>query len=89
MEQGDARNRKPKPAPAFLFNIPLQHGVSKKRRTIVGLAAIAVAAMLVAACAEQTPVPTPTLAPTPTATPTPEPTPPPYAAVWGDPLGQR
>ena len=98
VEQGGTRYPKPMPAPTSLFNVPLQHSVSNERRTIAGLAVIAVAAMLVAACAEPTPAPTPTPTPEPTAmplptpTPTPEPTPtptptatptlPPYAAVW-------
>ena len=75
VEQGGTRNPKPMPAPTSLFNVPLQHSVSNERRTIAGLAVIAVAAMLVAACAEPTPAPTPTPTPEPTATPLPTPTP--------------
>ena len=75
MEQAGTRNRKPMPASTSLFHTPLQHSVSNERRTIAGLAVIAVAAMLVAACAEPTPAPTPTPTPEPTATPLPTPTP--------------
>ena len=75
VEQGGTRNPKPMPAPTSLFNVPLQHSVSNERRTIAGLAVIAVATMLVAACAEPTPAPTPTPTPEPTATPLPTPTP--------------
>ena len=46
--------------------------MSNGRRTIAGLAVIAVVAMLVVACPAPTPAPTPTLVSTPTATPTPE-----------------